>query len=184
MINSRKELREYIHQDSLRYGYNKKSIYYFHLLVGVENAKSFRFLKILRKCEYYGSRDNCVFKFLYLFFKLKKSILGTKYMIKIPENVVGPGLYITHLTGGGILLNANRIGRNCVCNSGVQLGMAKSPESKPVIGDNVVLCSGVKIYGDVHVGDNSIVLANAVVTKDIPANCTVAGVPAKIIDTK
>lgn len=50
-----------------------------------------------------------------------------------------------------------------------------------IIGNNVWLGDKVAILANVHIGNNVIVAANAVVTKDIPDNCIVAGVPAKII---
>ena len=49
------------------------------------------------------------------------------------------------------------------------------------IGQNVWIGDKVTILAGVHIGDNVIVAANAVVTKDIPSNCIVAGVPAKIM---
>jgi acetyltransferase-like isoleucine patch superfamily enzyme len=57
-------------------------------------------------------------------------------------------------------------------------------ESKPVIiGKNVWICSRAKILKGVTIGDGSIVATGAIVTKDVPANCLVGGVPAKIIKT-
>ncbi len=54
----------------------------------------------------------------------------------------------------------------------------------PVIGKNCRICAGAVIVGNIRVGDNAIVGANAVVTKDIPDNVVVAGVPARIIKTR
>jgi serine O-acetyltransferase len=50
----------------------------------------------------------------------------------------------------------------------------------PTIGDNVVVGTGAKILGDIKIGNNSYVGANAVVIKDVPANSTVVGVPGRI----
>lgn len=50
-----------------------------------------------------------------------------------------------------------------------------------VIGNNVWIGDKATILAGVHIGDNAIVAANAVVTKDVPSNCVVAGVPAKIV---
>ena len=50
-----------------------------------------------------------------------------------------------------------------------------------VIGDNVWIGDKVAILQGVHIGDGAIIAANAVVTKDVPANSVAAGVPAKII---
>ncbi len=52
-----------------------------------------------------------------------------------------------------------------------------------VIGNNVWLGDKVTVLAGVHIGNNVIVAANAVVTKDIPDNCMVAGVPGRIIKT-
>ena len=50
-----------------------------------------------------------------------------------------------------------------------------------VIGNNVWICGSVKIIGGVTIGDNTIIGAGSVVTKDIPANVIAAGVPCKVI---
>ena len=52
---------------------------------------------------------------------------------------------------------------------------------KPRIGNNVTVCCGAKVLGDITVGNNVVIGANAVVCKDVPDNCVVGGVPAKII---
>ena len=49
------------------------------------------------------------------------------------------------------------------------------------IGDNCYMGLGAKIFGEVTIGNNVIIGANAVVVKDIPDNCVVGGIPAKII---
>jgi len=55
-------------------------------------------------------------------------------------------------------------------------------ESKPiVIGRNVWIAAGVTIVGGVTVGENSVIAAGAVVTKDVPANALAAGNPARVI---
>lgn len=51
----------------------------------------------------------------------------------------------------------------------------------PVIGNNVMIGTGARILGDVHIGDGSIIGANAVVLQDVPERCSVAGVPARIL---
>lgn len=58
----------------------------------------------------------------------------------------------------------------------------KNSEHSPVIiGENCWICEGARINRGVTIGDNSIVAAGAIVTKDVPANCIVAGIPAKIL---
>jgi serine O-acetyltransferase len=77
-------------------------------------------------------------------------------------------------------IGAEKIGENCWIGPGVTIGY-KDTTGIPIIGDNVFIGAGAKILGPLTIGDNVIVGANAVVTKSIPANCTVAGVPARII---
>ena len=50
-----------------------------------------------------------------------------------------------------------------------------------VIGDNCVIGVGACIFGTPVIGDNVTIGANSVVTKDVPSNCIVAGVPARVI---
>ena len=55
-------------------------------------------------------------------------------------------------------------------------------KSEPiVIGENVWIGASATILANTHIGDNSIIAAGAVVTKDVPANRIVAGVPAKVV---
>lgn len=54
----------------------------------------------------------------------------------------------------------------------------------PTIGNNVTIFAGAKVFGKITIGDDVVIGANAVVTKDIPSHSMVAGVPAKIIKTR
>jgi serine O-acetyltransferase len=96
----------------------------------------------------------------------------------IAANKIGPGMFIQH--GFSTIIGATSIGRNFWVNQQITTGFAEIGE-RPIIGDNVHLCCGAKVIGAVRIGNNSIVGANAVVVKDVPDNCTVAGVPAYII---
>lgn len=75
------------------------------------------------------------------------------------------------------------IGENCMIESCVTIGGKSNHKNLPVIGDNVFIGTGAKILGDIKIGNNVIVGANAVVVKSVPDNCIVAGIPAKIIKT-
>ena len=96
--------------------------------------------------------------------------------IQTPE--VGPGLFIQH--GFATIIAAKRIGRYCWINQQVTIGYSEDIEC-PTLGDNVHVYAGAKIIGGINVGDNVKVGANAVVVRDVPANCTVVGVPARIV---
>lgn len=51
----------------------------------------------------------------------------------------------------------------------------------PIVGDNVLMYAGSKIVGKVHVGNNVVVGANAVVINDVPDNAVVVGIPARVV---
>jgi len=73
------------------------------------------------------------------------------------------------------------MGCYCGCNAGVVIGNNHKWNERPIIGDYVGFSIGSKAYGNIHIGNNVIVAPNSVVIKDIPDNCVVSGVPAKII---
>lgn len=84
--------------------------------------------------------------------------------------------------GIGVVIHARSVlGRNCVIGANITIGGKSGWYEVPVIGDNVKINAGARILGPVHIGNNVIIGANAVVVKDVPDNCIVAGVPAKII---
>lgn len=91
---------------------------------------------------------------------------------------IGDGL----LTGRYVIISDNGHGGLSEEEAGIapQKRDLKS-KGEVVIGNNVWLGDKVAVLSSVHIGNNVIVAANAVVTKDMPSNCIVAGVPAKVI---
>lgn len=84
--------------------------------------------------------------------------------------------------GIAVVLHARTvIGKNCMIGQDVTIGGKSGWYEVPVIGDNVHISAGARILGPVRIGNNVIIGANAVVVKDVPDNCIVAGIPAKII---
>lgn len=85
---------------------------------------------------------------------------------------------------GYLIVNGKvRIGKNAILYPGIEIG-DKDGTGCPVIGDNVMICAGAKIFGPLKIGNNVTIAANAVVTKDVPDNAIVGGVPAKILKMK
>jgi len=98
-----------------------------------------------------------------------------------PGARIGKGLFIDH--GLGVVIGETSIlGDNITLYQGVTLGGTGKEKGKrhPTIGNNVVVGAGAKILGNIEIGDNSYVGANAVVIKDVPPNSTVVGVPGRI----
>jgi serine O-acetyltransferase len=90
---------------------------------------------------------------------------------------IGKGLFIQH--GFSTIVMAD-IGDNCWINQQVTIGH-KNKSGRPKLGNNVRITAGAKVLGNIQIGDNVTVGANAVVVRDVPANCVVVGIPARII---
>lgn len=97
------------------------------------------------------------------------------------ENV---GLSFKVYHGNSTIVWAEKIGNNFSIWQNVTIGR-KDFNGKvrdiPRIGDNVKICTGAIVLGDISVGSNVVIAAGAVVTKDVPDNVVVAGVPAKVV---
>jgi len=98
-----------------------------------------------------------------------------------PAATIGRGFFIDH--GMGVVIGETTVvGDNVTLYQGVTLGGTGKEKGKrhPNIGNNVVIGAGAKILGNITIGDNSYVGANAVVIKDVPDNSTVVGVPGRV----
>jgi serine O-acetyltransferase len=91
---------------------------------------------------------------------------------------IGGGLFIQH--GFATMISAKYIGKNCWINQQVTIGY-RGKNMLPVIGDNVMITCGAKVLGNITVGDNSVVGANAVVISDVEEDSVMVGIPAKRI---
>ena len=99
-----------------------------------------------------------------------------------PGAKIGKGLFIDH--GAGVVIGETaEIGNNVTIYQNVTLGGTGKEKGKrhPTIGNNVVISTGAKVLGSFTVGDNVKIGANSVVLKEVPANCTVVGVPGRIV---
>ena len=113
---------------------------------------------------------------LYLFIDvLCVAITGMKVH---PESEIGPGLVIHTFSCVHVLVK--RMGHSCTINQGVSLANVRG-SGRPIIGNNCYFGAGCKVMGGVTLGDNVVVAANSLVITDVPSDCTVMGVPARII---
>ena len=97
-----------------------------------------------------------------------------------PAARIGKNMFIDH--GHGVVIGeTSEIGDNVLIYHGVTLGGNSLSKGKrhPTVGNNVIIGAGAKILGPLRIGDSARVGANAVVTKNINANSTVMGIPAK-----
>lgn len=104
-------------------------------------------------------------------------------MIEIhPGAKIGRGLFIDH--GAGVVIGETaEIGDNVTLYQGVTLGGTGKQKGKrhPTIGNNVTISTGAKVLGSITIGDHVKIGAGSVVLKDVPPDCTVVGVPGRIV---
>lgn len=99
-----------------------------------------------------------------------------------PGATIGKGLFIDH--GSGVIIGETAvIGDNVTLYQGVTLGGTGKEQGKrhPTLEDNVMVSAGAKILGSFTIGENSKIGAGSVVLEEVPPNCTVVGVPGRIV---
>lgn len=102
-----------------------------------------------------------------------------------PGAKIGRRLFIDH--GAGVVIGETaEIGNDVTLYHGVTLGGTSWNKEKrhPTLGSNVLVGAGAKILGPIKLGDNVRVGANSVVNKNVPACCTVVGIPGRIVHRK
>jgi serine O-acetyltransferase len=99
-----------------------------------------------------------------------------------PAAKIGDGVFIDH--GSGIVIGeTSEIGDGCTIYQGVTLGGTSLSHGKrhPTLGRNVTVGVNSSVLGAIVIGDNAKIGGGSVVVKDVPANATVVGVPARIV---
>ena len=142
------------------------------------------FERLLRKIEYFQNCKKGLFwKIIRQFYVLKFNKLSQELGFSIPINVFGPGLSIAHR--GTIVINPEvKIGANCRLHVCVNIGVGSDGRC-PVLGDNCYIGPGAKLFGGIKIANGIKIGANAVVNKSfLEENCTIAGVPAKVVSKR
>lgn len=188
MIQSKEDYKYYLKADAVALNKNKSNYkaYVFDMI--------WKYLRSLRKVEYYKNCKNTRFNPFFYHTYLKYKVLGIMLGFTIPPNAFGPGLSIPHK--GTIIVNNNaKIGRNCRIHNGVHIATnAFHPDEElkkgfvmpvPKIGNNVFIGPNVTIFGDIEIADGIAIGANSVVNKSFKEkNITIAGIPAKKVSNK
>jgi len=102
-----------------------------------------------------------------------------------PGAQIGKRLFIDH--GMGVVIGETTIiGDDCLLYQGVTLGGTGKERGKrhPTLGNNVIVSAGAKVLGSINIGNNVIIGAGAVVIDPVPDDCTVVGVPGRIVRIK
>ncbi len=143
---------------------------WLQLLALFLEAKEFRNLYYCRLFQ--GGSFSRFLMYILRFFYRESS-----YLFLDSSCSIGKGLFIQH--GFSTIVMAD-LGDNCWINQQVTIGY-KDKSGRPKIGNNVRITAGAKVLGNITIGDNVTVGANSVVVKDVPPNCVVVGIPARII---
>jgi serine O-acetyltransferase len=99
-----------------------------------------------------------------------------------PGAQIGQGVFIDH--GMGVVIGETAIvGEYALIYQGVTLGGTGKECGKrhPTLGENVVVGAGAKVLGNLLIGNNVRIGAGSVVLRDVPSDCTVVGVPGRIV---
>lgn len=170
-------LKSVLNQDVAVNGVNFNSIFSkvkFYLL-----NPSWRFIDKRSKYEHYANSNNlfCKIYAKYLFISYKRE--GLHLGFSIPPFLSGQGLSLLHY-GTLVISKLARIGKNAGIHVCVNIGAHE--EFAPIIGDNVYIASGVKMYGKIVIGNNVKIAANSVVNKSLPEdNVVIGGMPVKVL---
>lgn len=182
--NSYRMLREQLKREKSNYPNS-----WFDNISCNQRVYNWRFIKLLRKCEYYREKSNKsinpIWKGLYWISRTRKNRLGVFIGVEIPENVFDEGLIIHH--NGNIVVNGSaKVGKNCQLhgdNCIGNVGKENSLTDCPRIGNNVEIGVGAKVIGGITLADNLKIGANAVVTQSFYEDgITLVGIPARKLE--
>jgi serine O-acetyltransferase len=167
----REDLRQYFGSDK-----SFRSIAYACFEMGIWAIAVFRFGKWVQRIRFSLFRWPLIILYFFLY-KFMEAISGIRIS---SESEIGPGLVIHNF--GGVIIKGT-IGKNCVVVQGAQIISRADGHGRgwPTLGDNVYVGSGAKILGNVKIGSNSRIGANAVVMKDVPENSLVMPPECKVI---
>jgi len=179
MISTKADLKRFLNSDMQFYYCMSKKNRFMCWLTGDPAYVIAKYLRALRKEEYYHNvRQDKLGRVMEICWLRKKNLLGNRLGFKIPRNCFGSGLTIYH--HGEIIVNeAARVGNDCKLHGGNCIGNKGSEDVAPIIGDGFDMGIGAKVIGDVKLGNRVKVGANAVVTKSFEADDIVLiGIPA------
>ena len=171
-----------------------RRLYFKHTFSEIGKSVSFGRIELLAGARYISVGNRCLFD-NYLYLTAWDNYRDQRFSprIEIGDNCAFGAF--NHIT----CINKIKIGANCLTGKWVTItdnshgsNVAEEfnvpPRERPlyskgpvIIGNNVWIGDKATVLPSVHIGNNVIIAANAVVTRDVPDNCTVAGVPAKII---
>lgn len=173
MITSYNIYRQYVKADIAAYGLHKVSIYNWLRIDQLRFQLRLRKLEYLTNCRPWRLLTRTLLELL-------NHNLAVRLGVTIPKNVFGPGLCLVH-RGTVVVSPLARVGTNCRLHPSTSIG---DYSGAPTLGDNVYIGPGAKLFGPITIGGNVAIGANAVVNRSFPDNCTIGGIPARILSDK
>lgn len=153
-----------------------------NILLGGPAVERWKYIKTLRKLEYYynNRNKNFVWAFMNLYYARRFNKLGFRLGIELNRDVFDEGLMIFHTTGTVVNGDA-KVGKNCMLHGSNVIGNMGNDLKAPVIGDNVRLGVGAKVLGDVYIADDVQIGAGAIVLHSCyEKGALLVGIPAKV----
>lgn len=179
MIQTKEQLKECLEMEKKLYRREGTKGMIRNHLVQEHGILIAKYVRLLRKCSYYGNhKKGLISRCILLFYERRRNKLGNRLGFYIGEHVFEKGLMIYH--HGCIIVNGSaRVGENCQLHGSNCIGNDGKTGDAPVIGNNVDIGFGASVIGKVILADDIKVAAGAVVVKScmVPGT-TLAGVPA------
>jgi serine O-acetyltransferase len=176
-IKTKKDLQSFVQYEKQLYGAKHASLGITP--VYAEKSIIWRFLSLLRYEEYH---INTRHRLRAAWYKFRRVKLGRKVGFNIGPNIVDKGFLMFHV--GPVLINAESVGQNFVCNTSCALIASGHDCGLPSIGNNVIIGYGSVICGNVTIADGVAIGACSFVNKSVlEPNICVAGSPAKKISS-
>lgn len=175
MICTKTDLKKYLNIEKRIYFKNKKD-YIIKKMSNNEKYYIWKFQKHLRLAEYHYNKGRTINKLIYCYHINRKNKIGNQLGIFICINTVEEGLAIYH-SGEIVVSGMSKCGKNLKLHGNNCIGNKGKDGERPIIGDNCDMGFGAVIIGNVKIGNDVKVGANAVVNKSFEGGILV-GVPA------
>ena len=186
MIQSRKDLKEYLEADAKNYKgkFGIKGFLVSLICSPVSDQKYiWKYIKAMRYAESYINKYKSYKTPFALYYLHKMRKYGRITGFQIHPNTLGKGVTIWHW-GPIIIGGKSKLGERCTLRPPILLGHKTPDAPAPIVGNDVEINSGVKLIGAITIGDDVIIGANAVVTKNIPSHSIVVGIPGRIVQMR